>query len=332
MLNRTFNNVKLGLFLLGGLLFLVLMLYMIGKNQHLFGKTYLLRARFGNVNGLVSGNNVRVSGIQAGSVKRISFLSDTVIEVTMLIDRKMKTIVRRNAVVSIGTDGLVGNKVVNIVPGRGYASLAEEGDLLMSKKGIDTEDMLQTLNRTNNDAALVAAELKTTIQRLNQSKGLWQLINDESIPANLKQSTVNIRHATAKANEMTRHLDEIVLAVKEGKGSIGALLTDSGFAVNLNATISSINEVADQAHSLTKDIDTIVRKIDRQMNNRNGTLYTLLNDSSLSAHIKQSADNIEKATDGFNQNMEALKHNFLFRGYFRKQEKQQNKSKIKAKD
>jgi len=330
MANKKFNNIKLGLFLLGGLLFLVLMLYMIGKNQHLFGKTYLLKARFENVNGLVAGNNVRVSGIQAGSVKQISFLSDTMIEVSMLIDRKMKTIIRRNAVVSIGTEGLVGNKVVNIVPGRGAAPLAEEGDLLTSKKNIDTEDMLQTLSRTNNDAASIAAELKMTIERLNQSKGLWQLINDESIPASLKKSALNIQQATAKANDLAGNLDEIVTAVKEGKGSIGTLLTDSSLAVELNTAAATINKVAEQTHSLTKDINALVRNIDQQVNNQHGTLYALLNDSLLAEHVKQSLDNIEKGTDGFNQNMEALKHNFLFRGYFRKLEKQQRKSKAKT--
>jgi phospholipid/cholesterol/gamma-HCH transport system substrate-binding protein len=65
---------------------------MIGKNRNLFGSTYELKARFGNVQGLVSGNNVRFSGIQAGTVKRVKILSDTVIEVTMVIDRKMKSI------------------------------------------------------------------------------------------------------------------------------------------------------------------------------------------------------------------------------------------------
>ena len=89
---------------------------MIGKNRNLFGATYVLKARFENVQGLVAGNNVRFSGIQAGTVKKVKILNDTVIEVTMIIETKMKTIIRKNAIASIGTDGLVGNKVVNIIP------------------------------------------------------------------------------------------------------------------------------------------------------------------------------------------------------------------------
>lgn len=332
MADKTTNNIKLGIFLFAGLLFLVVLLYMIGKNQHLFGKTYLLKARFENVNGLVAGNNVRVSGIQAGSVKRISFLSDTVIEISMLIDKDMKTIIRRNAVVSIGTEGLVGNKVVNIVPGTGMDSLAEEGDLLQSKKTVNTEEMLQTLSRTNNDAAAIASQLRTTIERINESNGLWQLINDESIPADLRASAANIQRATAQANELTSQLNSIISNIKTGKGPVGALLTDSAITGNLKAAITAIDEAADQTRSLTQKANVMLTSIDRQLNNQDGTLHALLNDSSTAAHFRQSMNNIEKATDGFNQNMEALKHNFLFRGYFRKLEKQERKSKAAVKD
>lgn len=326
MADKTTNNIKLGIFLLAGLLFLVVMLYMIGRNQHLFGKTYLLNARFNNVNGLVAGNNVRVSGIQAGSVKRISFLSDSVIEISMLIDKDMQAIIRRNALVSIGTEGLVGNKVVNIVPGPGIAPFAVEGDLLQSKKAVNTDEMLQTLSGTNNDAAAIASQLRMTIERINESKGLWQLINDGSIPANLRSSAVNIQQATAKANKLTSQLNSIISDINEGKGPAGALLRDSVIAGELKASITAIHDVAGQTRSLTAKANIMLTDIDRQLNNRQGTLHALLNDSLTAAHFRQSMENIQKATDGLNQNMEALKHNFLFRGYFRKLEKKQNRS------
>ncbi|PZR25517.1 MAG: MCE family protein [Citrobacter freundii] len=323
------NHIKLGIFLLGGLLFLVTMLYMIGKNQHLFGKTYLLKARFENVGGLVPGNNVRVSGIQAGTVKALKFLSDTVIEVSMLIDSKMKDIVRRNALVSIGTDGLVGNKVVNIVPGRGTAPLAVEGDLLVSKKAVSTEDMLQTLDGTNNDVAVIASQLKTTIERINQSKGVWELINDGSIPASIRLSAYNIQKTTEHAKEFTWQLNHIINDVKNGKGPVGTLLTDSAMEHELKAAVTGIGEAAVQTKLMITHVNSMISQLDRQLNNQQGVVHTLLTDSSITAGFRQSMNNIEKATDGLNQNMEALKHNFLFRGYFRRLEKQQRRSQSK---
>src|SRR5688500_16062587 len=130
MTNRGISNVKLGVFVLSGLLFLVLVLYMIGKNSNLFGNTYELKARFPNVQGLVVGNNIWYAGIETGTVKKIDILNDTVVEVTMVIEDRMKDISRKNSFVSIGTEGLVGNKVINILPAVDPQPAARENDIL----------------------------------------------------------------------------------------------------------------------------------------------------------------------------------------------------------
>ena len=325
MAKRIINSVKLGTFVLGGLIVLVLLLYMIGKNRNLFGSTYVLKVRFENVQGLIPGNNVRFSGIQAGTVKKIKILTDTVIEVTMVIEKQMLNIIRKNAVVSIGTDGLVGNKVVNIVPARQPGELAAEGDILVSQKAVATDEMLQTLYKTTNDVAVIAADLKTTVQRINSSSALWALLNDESIPQDLRTSVANIRSATGKAGNMVYNLNAIVMDVKNGKGSVGALLTDTSFAKDLNEAILKIKTVGEEADSLAGEISKVVAGIRQDVNTGRGPVNALLKDSMMVIKLNASLDNIQKGTDGFNQNMEALKHNFLLRGYFRKQEKQKRK-------
>ncbi|MGZ8541726.1 MAG: MlaD family protein [Chitinophagaceae bacterium] len=330
MTTRVISNVKLGAFVLGGLLFLVLLLYMIGKNRSLFGSTYVLKARFENVQGLVAGNNVRFSGIQAGTVKRVKILSDTVIEVTMTIETKMEPIIRKNAIVSIGTDGLVGNKVVNIIPAGEPGPLAVEGDILATKKSVNTDEMLQTLYKTNNDIAVIAANLKTTVEQINNSSALWALLNDKSIPQDLRISLTNIRQATGKAGNMANNLHDIVMDVKNGKGSVGAILKDTSFAQNLNEAIMKIKDVGEEADSLASEINKVVAGIRQDINNGKGTVNALFKDSAMAMKLNASLDNIQKGTDGFNQNMEALKHNFLLRGYFKKQERQKRKEEGKS--
>lgn len=327
MAKKAINNIKLGVFVIAGLLFLVLLLYMIGKNENLFGKTYVLKARFENIQGLVPGNNVRFSGIHAGTVKRVKILSDTVIEVTMIIETKMKNIIRKNAIVSIGTDGLVGNKVINIAPSKEPAPLAVEGDYLVSKKSVDTDDMLKTLFKTNVDVAVIAAELKSTVKRINSSSALWEILNDKSLPQDLRLSVANIRSATGKAGNLVDNLNNIVTDVKEGKGSLGILLRDSSFAENLNEAVLKINSVGEEADKLAAEISTVVQGINQDINKGKGTANAFLKDSLLVIKLNASLDNIQKGTDGFNQNMEALKHNILFRGYFRKLEKKQQQKK-----
>ncbi len=325
MAKRLVNTIKLGTFVLGGLLFLVLLLYMIGKNDNLFGDTYVLKARFENVQGLKAGNNIRYSGIQAGTVKKVKILSDTVIEVTMIIDTKMQQIIRKNALVSIGTDGLVGNRVVNIVPVHEPAAYALEGDILPVKKSVATDDMMQTLYNTNNDVAVIASDLKATVQRINNSNALWALLNDKSIPEELRIAVSNIRLATGKAGNMVNNLDAMVKDVKNGKGSLGTLLTDTSLAKNLNDAVLKIKSVGEEADALAVEINKLVTGIQRDVNTGKGPVNALLKDSAMVIKLNASLDNIQKGTDNFNQNMEALKHNILFRGYFRKQEKQKSK-------
>ncbi len=330
MANKTINNTKLGGFVLAGLIFLVLLLYMIGKNQHLFGDTYLLKARFENIQGLVTGNNVRYAGIQTGTVKEINILDDTTIEVSMVIEKKMLHIIKKNAIASIGTEGFVGNKLVNIYPSREPAATAAEGDILFSKKSVSTDDILQTLSKTNGDISVIAAELKKTVQRLNNSSALWNLLNDQSIPADIKLALSNIRTAATRANDMAGSFQAVAADIKNGKGSAGMLLKDSSVAQNLNEAILKIKSVGGQADSLIEEVNELVAGIRNDKDTGTGALHALFKDSAIVIKINSSLDNIQKGTDGFNQNMEALKHNFLFRGYFKKLEKQKQKeSKLK---
>jgi phospholipid/cholesterol/gamma-HCH transport system substrate-binding protein len=322
MAHRTANNIKLGVFVLAGLLFLILLLYMIGRNRNLFGSTYTLKARFENVHGLVNGNNVRFSGIEAGSVKNVKILNDTVIEITMVIDKKMRNIIRKDAVASIGTDGLVGNKVVNIEPSRRPSDLAVSGDILPSKKAVDTDEMLQTLYHTNNDVAMIAFELKNTVQRLNNSDPLWSLLNDQSIPRSVKATVSKINATAENAKRITTGIHELLVDVSNGKGSLGTILRDSSIVINLNKAVSSIRKAADDADSIAIEIASVINGVNEDIKNGKGTAHALLRDSSLVRKLEESLANVEKGTAKFDQVMEALKHNFLFRGYFRKQGKQ----------
>ena len=329
MENRTINNIKLGAFVSGGLLFLVVLLYMIGANRSLFGATYILKARFENVQGLVSGNNVRFSGIQAGTVKNIQILNDTVIEVVMIVDKKMQSIIRSNALVSIGTDGLVGNKVVNMVPSKVSAPLAKEGAILLVKRAVSPDEMLQTLYTTNNDIAVIAANLKMTVQRINTSTAIWTLLSDPYIPNDLKLSIAKIREATSKAASITNNLDEMIVEVKNGKGLLGMILTDDTLANNFENVVLKINSVGEQLDTLSGEIRGLVNNFNQDLNKGKGPFNTLLRDSMLSIKLSNSLDNIQQGTDGFNQNMAAIKHSFLLRGYFKKMRKKDPKNNNK---
>ncbi len=327
MAKRNFNNIQLGIFALVGLLFLVVMLYMIGKNKNMFGHTFQLKARFDNVHGLVSGNNVRFAGIEAGTVEKIEILNDTTIEVQMYIDEKFKSFLHNNAVASIATDGLMGNKVINISPVNQAAPLVKEGDLIATSKAVDIDQMLRTLSATNEDVAVIARNLKVTVDRLNNSSGLWKLLNDERIPADIRSSAANIKLTTSRSASLIADLQQMVNETKSGKGVLGVLLQDTGFSRQLDAAMTKIQAAANNIDTLSNSLKMSASHIQSAVVNPKTTAGAILDDSLIVQKIHASLENIRLGTEGFNQNMEALKHNFLFRSYFRKLEREQAKQK-----
>jgi len=329
MQNRTLNHIKLGMFVLAGMSFLIVMLYLIGKNRNLFSPAFEIKTRFQNIQGLQPGNNVRYSGIQAGSVKIIDILNDTLIEVTMSIEVKFKNIIRQNALVSIGNDGFVGNKVVNISPVKTNAPLVEHQTVLASREVIDTDVALRTLDHTNMDIAVITNELKHLLLNINKDPALIRMITSDQIPNQIKQILSEIHRASQQLHHSTRAVSQIIDSIQDGRGSIGALLQDSILYANLVHTSEQIKAAVEEARKITGQVSTMVQSLDDQINNGRGPVQAALNDTSMVTQLQSTLDHIEKGAASFNQNMEALKSNFLFKGYFKKMERKGRDSSVK---
>jgi len=319
------NNIKLGVFVLAGLIVMMVSFYMIGNNSSMFGSGFVLKARFTNLDGLMEGNNVLFSGIQAGSVKSIEIINDTTIEVKMLIDSKIKGYIHSNAEAGIGTEGLMGNKVVNIQPVKGNSPIVQNGDLLAAQKQTSMDEMLQTLSKTNNNVATISEALKTTVLRLDTS-AIFDVLNDKNIGISVRSSLKNINNASSNASEMTRGLDQIVKQIKQGKGATGVLLTDTAFAGNLKTAIIGFKSASDNANKMTLQLNNMAGNINYELAHGKGPLHALLRDSMITQRLNTSMENVQKGTDGFNQIVEALKHNFLVRCYFKAREKRKKDS------
>jgi len=327
MANQGGNNIKLGVFVIVGLAALIFGFYMIGKNRNLFGSNFELKVHFSNLNGLIEGDNVLFSGIQAGTVKTVDIVNDSTIEVVLLIDNSIKPFVHKNAVAAIGTEGLMGDKVVNISPGKGTSPLVGDGDLLSDREIISTDELLETLSKTGKNVQTISEALKGTVLLINSSS-VWSLLNDKSLSAGVKSTLNNINQASVNANKITGALYEVVDQVKHGKGVAGALLADTGLSSNLTETMARIKSAGNNINNLTAQLNNMVTELNSDLNNQKGTAHLLLKDTALAKNIGTTMENVKKGTDNFNQDMEALKHNFLFRGYFKNLEKKQQKEKV----
>lgn len=327
MKNKGPNNIKLGVFVISGVAFLILMLYMIGRNQNLFQSTYTLKAHLKNAQGLVTGNNVRYAGIEIGTVHKIKFLNDTLIEVSLNISDKMKDIIRKNAKVSVGSEGLVGNKVLNISPSGQATAAAVEGDVLAGASGVNTDDLLLTLEKTNKDVAIVVAGMRTSIERLNNSRGVWKVLDDEKSAEKISRAAEQINSASRNAAGFFADLETVSSTLAEGRGTAGMLLNDTFAITDIRKSLKSISSAAQNIDSLTGSLNRYTNELHDDIENGHNILHVLLKDSVLADKLTASMFSAEKGTASFTENMEALKHNVLLRRYFKAQDKKKRKLK-----
>ena len=321
MSTKKIDNVKLGLFVLAGALFLIFSLYMIGKNRSLFGSTFTINASFYNVNGLMPGNNVRFSGIDVGTVKKISLESDTSVRVTMIIDKKLKKFIKKNSIAAVGTDGLMGNKLVNISGQPGDSPVVEDGDEILSMKPVETDEMLRTLNTTNENIATISSDLKKITQKINNSTSLWKLLSDTMITRDIKQAALNIKAASYNAAIAGKEFADMTMRVKSGDGLVGTLIADTVLVNQLRQSLNEIQVASNQAASVATDLKTVSMRL----KHGEGTAGALLSDSLMLEKLNQTFKNVEEGTAKFNENMEAMQHHPLFRGYFKDKEKEAKK-------
>lgn len=316
------EKLKLGLFVIIGLLLFVTGIYLIGANQNMFGKKVTISANFNNVNGLRLGNNVRYSGINVGIVKNIIMVNDSTINVAMNIEEKMLKHIKKDAIATIGTDGLVGNMIVNIIPGKGNVSVVTSGDEIQSYTKIGTDDMLNTLSVTNENAALLTAKLLKVADALADSKGTFgMLIKDTIMSDNLKQTMSQLRVTSFEASKAMKELNGIISSINFNESVAGTLLNDSIQALKVKSIITNLDESSKGIKSVITNLNETISNIKEG----EGALNYLSNDVELVKSFEETMKSINEGTAKFNENMEALKHNFLTRSYFRKLERQQKR-------
>ena len=316
MKKQGINNIRLGLFVTIGTIVLIIALYLIGSKRNIFSNTIRISALFYNVNGLMDGNNVRYAGIDIGTVDKIKIENDSSVTVYMIIEKRNSQYIKKNSVAGIGTDGLMGNKLVNINPGEGVADAIEDGDRIRSLKPVENEEMVRTLNTTNENLAAITGDLRKFTSRLNKDRGILKLIEDSVSTENIRQALSAIRDAAVNANRITIQLNEMTAQLNRDDNLAGILLRDTTTAIKLQSTISNLEVVSDSLTVISKGLT----EFSSTVNNREGLVYTITNDTSLSNDVKSGIQNLHEGTMLLNENLKAMRSNWLFKKYFKKVE------------
>ena len=255
MKNSNPQNLRLGIFVILGIAIFIAAVYFIGNRQNLFGENSVITSVFKDVSGLQRGNNVRFAGVNVGTVKDIQILNDTSIAVSMRIDVRTMDLIRKNSLATISSDGLVGSMVVNLLTGEDGSDPAvpvQPGDTIASISKIATADMLTTLNTTNENAALLTADLLKITNSINKGEGtLGALIKDEEMAGNFKESIEGLRKATQNVSGMVTRLNAIIDEVSYKESVAGLLLSDTTAAKQIEGIISNLELSALQIHNMT---------------------------------------------------------------------------------
>ena len=230
----TGSNWKLGMFVVIGLVLFVITIYFVGKQQNLFGDTFNLKSQFKTVSGLKVGNNVRFSGINVGTVSEIELINDSTVVVSLLMEEDVQKYIKKDAMASIGSDGLMGDKVLTISPGTISQVVVKDNDFIKSKAAIEMEELMKSVKTTLDNAGIITAELAQFSSSMNNGSGtLSKLMNDKEFANSLQNTLANLEVSTKEFSKFTTSMNN-------GKGVLSKLVNDEQLGIKLDSTISNL--------------------------------------------------------------------------------------------
>lgn len=242
----TGSNWKLGMFVILGLLFFVVTIYFVGKQQNLFGDTFHLKSKFKTVSGLKVGNNVRFSGINVGTVSEIELKSDSTVIVRFLIEKDVQKFIKKDALASIGSDGLMGDKVLTVSPGTSSQEIVKDNDFIKSESAVEMEDLMKSVKITLDNAGIITKELAEFSYSMNNGKGtLSKLMKDEEFAKSLQNTLANVEVSTKEFSKFTTSMNN-------GKGVLSKLVKDERLGLKFDSTMVNLETGSKDLTELTE--------------------------------------------------------------------------------
>ena len=298
-MEKAANTIKLGIFVMTGTILLIVSLYLIGSKQNLFNKTLSIYVHFNNVNGLITGNNVRFAGITIGTINKVTIENDTSVLVEMVIREDAMRYIRKKSIAEIGSDGLMGNKLINISTLDASSPFVVENDTITSQGSVATDEMMRTLNTTNNNVLDITHDLKTITKRISESKPLWDLLSDTVPLENLRRTLLSIENASHSAVNLTKDAEAILNEIKRGQGMAGKILSDDSVAKNFEVTVENLKAATDTAKLALHHMHEFME----DMNITPGPLGVLARDTAMALEMKAIVANLKVSAQLLNETL-----------------------------
>jgi len=313
------KQIAVGAFITIGLAILIIGIFTIGGQRKAFVRTFPLEASFEDAQGLQSGNNVWLSGIKVGTVKKVAFAGGTGVDVVMNVEQGARDHIHKDAKVRIGTDGLVGNKIVIIEGGTPSAPVVSDNEKLAGQHYGGMDEMLGTLQANNANLLVITGNLKTVSQKLAEGQGtLGQLISDPTLGDGLKASISNLQAASAGSQKVIRNLQDYTAGLHRPGSLAEQLVTDTTVFASLKATVARLNDAAASASAFTEKMESAGDDIHKGLSDPNTPVGLLLHDQETADNLQRTIKNLRVSSKELADDLEAVQHNWLLRGFFKK--------------
>lgn len=327
------HNLGVGIFVIFGTALFALALFLIGNQHSVFAKQMELFTEFKNLNGLQKGAKVQVGGFDAGEVTDVTIPKSPSegFRLKLRLNGQVRALIRTDSVATIATEGVVGDKVLIILPGSSTSPEAAPFTTLPTK---ETSDMAELIQKSTTLVSNASVTMKTVADRLtatldvvtttvnnannlvvglNQGRGtIGMLLRDEKTATDIREAVNNVRQASSSLSHASGQADALISDFQSRGlgGKVDAIVSDLQ-SRNLG---EKLDQTMQNVHSATHNIDATTQQV------RETIARALAPDAhgvDAGDNIRQSLSNLNQATGNMAEDTEALKHQFFFRGFFK---------------
>src|SRR5215208_713480 len=295
----------IGAFVIGGILLFAIGLFLIGERRMLFQKKFTVYTQFARISGLQPGAPVKVNGMGAGEVEAIAVPADPASEfrVRLRVREDLHPLVRTDSVASIQTEGLVGGTFLFINAGTGTAPPVPPEGTIAGREPFEMADLMQQMSDTarmvNETISALRGDVENAVsdvaETANKANALLTTVSDD------------VAAISASGKRIMADTQEIVADLQHGHGTVGKLLKDDEIYQRVTATARQAQIVVEEARKAVQQ----GRQALENLQSKDGPTQ------GMAADLRETLGHARSTLANLEENTQALKRNFFFRGFFK---------------